>query len=66
MDIESIDEFDRDHELGCSLMMEFDCRKPFNTPTYLECSSSCCSHEKKFIEYLPIEEEMPRCILDDL
>ena len=45
LEIESIDEFDINHEVGCSMMMELDGRKPFSTSTCLECSSLGRSHE---------------------
>lgn len=66
MEIKSINEFERNHEAKCYLMMKFDGRQSFNNPVFLECSSSSHSHVKKFIEYIPIEEEMVGYELDDL
>ena len=45
LEIESIDEFNRNHEAGCSLMMEFDGRQSFNTTSTMDYTSSGCSHE---------------------
>ena len=64
--IESTDEFDRNHEEGFSLIMEFDGGQSFNNPNFLECSSLGRSLEIEFIRYLSIEEEnLAKYELDD-
>ena len=64
LEIESTDEFDRNFEVGCSWMMKFDGGQLFNIPNFLECCTLGHSHETKFIENVPIEEEIVEYELD--
>ena len=56
MEIELVDEFDKNHEAGCSLMIDLDGGKPFRNLGCLECTSHGHSHEIDLIEYFPTEE----------
>ena len=55
--IESIELVDINHEVGCSLMMEFDCRQSCYSTSCLKCTSSGHSHEIGLFEYFPFEKE---------
>ena len=45
LEIEWMDKFDTNHEVGCSLMIELDGGQSFNTLTFLECSFLGHTHE---------------------
>jgi hypothetical protein len=65
LEIESTNEFNRNHEVGSSLMTKFGNREPFNTPTCLEHSCLSRSREMEFIEYPPFEEKLVEYQLDN-